>query len=133
MDEERDELDDIFVDKNEPVDKKIIVEILKSYVTIDSEGVISYNKSFEKLNESKKVLIYLLCKKAIKIRGIEGIEEPSNLKEVVEKVMVSESNAKNALFTYYKSIVKKEGNGYIIPNYNLGKVRGLIFKGKDDK
>lgn len=129
---EKDELDELFVDKNEPVDKKILVEILKPFVTIDSEGVISFSQEFNKLKESKKVLVYLLCKKAMVLRGIKGINEPSKQSEVMEKAMVSKSNAKNALFTLYKGIVKKDGEGYIIPNYNLLKTKSLLFD-KDKK
>ena len=124
--EKNDELDEIFVDRNEPADKKVLVEILKPLVTIDSEGVISFSNEYNKLKESKKVLVYLLCKKAMCIRGIEGINEPSKESEVIEKVMVSKSTAKNALYTLYKTLVKREGEGYIIPNYNLIKTKKLL-------
>lgn len=129
---EKDELDEIFVDKNEPADKKILVEILKPFVTIDSEGVISFSADYNKLNESKKVLVYLLCKKAMCLKGIKDIMEPSKESEVIEKAMVSKSTAKNALYTLYKNLVKKDGNGYIIPNYNLLKTKNLLLETNKD-
>ena len=94
-----DPLNEIFVEKNEPADRKLLAEILKPFATIDSTGIISYTKEFDRVKESKKILIYLLCKKAIILKGIQGILEEANLAEVMEKVMVSESNSKNALFT----------------------------------
>ena len=47
----QDELDEIFVDKNEPADKRLVVEILKPYVTIDLIGNISFSENFEKINQ----------------------------------------------------------------------------------
>jgi len=125
---EKDELDEIFVDKNEPADKKILVEILKPFVTIDSEGVISFSTEYNKLKESKKVLVYLLCKKAMCLKGIKDIIEPSKESEVIGKAMVSKSTSKNALYTLYKNLVKKDKDGYIIPNYNLLKTKTLLLE-----
>ena len=73
----------------------------------------------------------MLCKKAMILRNLPDIKEYVTLNEVVEKALVSESNAKNALFTYYKDIVKKDGLGYIIPNYKLTKAKEAISGKKD--
>ena len=129
---EKDELDEIFVDKNEPADKKILVKILKPFVTIDSEGVISFSADYNKLNGSKKVLVYLLCKKAMCLKGVKDVVEPSKESEVIEKAMVSKSTAKNAIYTLHKNLVKKDGDGYIIPNYNLLKTKNLLLETNKD-
>ena len=118
MNKEKDPLDDIFVNENEPANKRMLAEILKPYATIDSKGVIAFNENYEKLKESKKALVFMLCKKAMVLKGIPDISEKTNLKEIVSQAMISESNAKNALFTYFKNVVK-EG---MIPNHNLKKV-----------
>jgi len=126
MTEKKDELDEIFVDKNEPADKKLIVDILKPYVTIDNEGVINFTEEYEKLTENKKALIYFICKKAIILRGVEGITESVGQTELSKCAQISGSSARHAIFRDYKKILKKEGKGYIIPNHKLRKVKELL-------
>jgi len=121
-----DELDEIFVNNNEPADKKLILEILKKFVVIDSLGNISFTDDFEKLKNTHKALIYLICKKAMVLRGIEGIVEPSRIIEISKKVFISESDVKNALCTTYKKLVLREKEGYVIPNHNLRKLKGIL-------
>lgn len=123
METKNDPLDEIFVDENEPADKGILAEILKPFVTIDSKGVLAFTEDYNKLKESKKALIYMLCKKAMVLKELPEVSEKSNIKEIVSNAMVSDSNAKNALFTSFKNVVK-EG---MIPNYNLKKVKKIIF------
>ena len=125
---QKDELDEIFVNKNEPADKRLIIEILKPYVNIDEEGVISFKDNYEKLNENQKSLIYFICKKAMVLRGVKNITEPTGPTEVTKNAQVSESSAKHAIFRDYKSLLKKEGNGYVIPNYKLKKVQEILLK-----
>src|SRR3989344_6002595 len=119
----KDELDEIFVDKNESVDKKIVVDILKPLVTIDQEGVLSFTEGYESLDETKKALVYLVCKKAITLRGINGFIESSGPTEISKGAHTSVKNVENALYIYHKNLVKKEGKGYVIPNHNLKKVK----------
>lgn len=119
-----DPLDEIFVDENEPANKKLLVEILKPLATIDSKGIINFTENYAKLKESKKALVYMLCKKAMVLKGLSDVAEKTNVKELTNGAMINESNAKNALFTYFKNIVK----GGMIPNHNLRKVKELIFE-----
>jgi len=128
MEKEKDELDEIFVDKNEPVNKKEIVEILKPYVTIDNEGVINFKEEYEALEENKKALVYLVCKKAIILRGIESVTESAGPKEISEGAHINESSAKSAISRDFKRILKKEAKGYIIPNYHLKKIKEILKK-----
>jgi hypothetical protein len=123
-----DELDEIFVEKNETEDKKLVVDILKPLVTIDNQGNISFKDAYNSLDEMKKALIYLVCKKAILLRGIEGFVEPSGPAEVSKGAFISISSAKNALCTHYNKFLKKEKEGYIVLNHNLRKIKELLLK-----
>ena len=58
MQENNDILNEIFVDRNEPVDKKLLVDIIKGYVTIDNEGVLNFSEKYENLIGHKKILLY---------------------------------------------------------------------------
>jgi hypothetical protein len=126
MNEEKDILDEIFVDKNEPVDKKVLVDILSGYVTLDKEGIINFSEEYEELVGYKKVLIYICSKKAMVLKNIEGIKESASQSEVSEKAHVTLDIARNTMHKKYKKLLKKEGEGYIIPNYNLRKVKEIL-------
>lgn len=128
MDKQKDELDEIFVDKNEPADKKLIVDILKPYVTIDNEGIINFKEEYEKLTESKKALVYFICKKAMILRGVVGINESIGQTELSKGAQISESSARHAIFRDFKKILKKEGSGYVILNYKLKKIMEILSK-----
>jgi phosphoenolpyruvate carboxylase len=126
-----DELDEIFVDKNVLVDKKLVVEILKPFVTIDNEGILDFTEEYEKLNENKRALVYFVAKKAMVIREIPEIIESVGPTELSKKAHISESSAKHAIFRDYKKILKKEKSGYIIPNHKLKQIKELIFQNGD--
>jgi hypothetical protein len=123
-----DELDEIFVDKNEPIDKKLIVEILKPYVVIDNDGEIRFLEQYDSIKDNKKALIYFVCKKAMMLKGIKTSPEPIGPTELSKGAHISESTAKHAIFRDYKKILKKEKLGYIIPNYQLNKIKELILQ-----
>jgi hypothetical protein len=131
MEENENILDEIFVDKNEPVDKKMLVEILKGFVTIDQEGILNFSDKYDALIGHKKVLIYLCAKKAMVLKGIEAIKEFSSQSEVSERSHVTLDVARNAIHKKYKKLLKKEGEGYIIPNYNLRKVKEILEEKND--
>lgn len=123
-----DELDEIFVNKNVPVDKKLIVEILKPFVTIDNEGILDFTEEYEKLNENKRALVYFVAKKAMVLREIPAIIEPIGPTELSRNAHISESSAKHAIFRDFKKILKKEKNGYTIPNHKLKQIKEIIFQ-----
>ncbi|MCK4647369.1 hypothetical protein KAT24_00370 [Candidatus Pacearchaeota archaeon] len=128
---EVDELDEIFVNKNIPINKKLLVEILKSFVTIDEEGMIDFKEDYEKLSYWKKILIYLLCKKALTSRKIID-KEYANPKEISENAMIGESAAKKISNNEtIKRLTKKTKEGYFIQNYNLKKIKDIIL-GKEE-
>jgi len=124
---EEDELDAIFVDKNIPVDRKLLAEILKPFVTIDVEGIIDFKENYQNLKGNLKVLIYLCCKKAMVSKEIPNIKESCGPLEISKKIGVSQSNAKHALYRDFNKILKKEKEGFIISNYNLRKVKDIIL------
>jgi hypothetical protein len=123
---EVDVLDEIFVDRNEPVDKKLLVDIIKGYVAIDNEGTLGFLEGYDNLMGHKKVLMYLCCKKAMAIRGLSNVIEPASQSEVSEKAGVTLDVARNTIHKKYKKLLRKESGGYIIPNYNLRKVKNIL-------
>ena len=122
----QDELDEIFVGKNELANKRVMVKIIKPYASIDGEGIISFEEEYYGLSFWKKILIYLVCKKAMKIRGISETEE-AGPKEISEKAEISLDSAKNiSRERKLRGILKKNKKGYYILNYKLRKVKELL-------
>jgi hypothetical protein len=124
---ENDELDEIFVDRNEPINKKLLVEVLKPFVIIDSEGMINFSAEYEKLSGNNKILIYLCCKKAMVLKEIPNKQEATGITEASKEANVTIDIAKNAFYKVFNKLLKKEGDGYIIPNYNLIKIKQIIM------
>jgi len=122
-------LDEIFVDKNVPLDKILLVEILKPFITIDNEGIVNFTEEYDKLNDNLKSLIYLACKKAKVSKGIiEKEKEASGPKEISEGTGISVSCAKVSLYRDFSKLLKKVEGGYIIPNHNLRKIKEVILQ-----
>lgn len=126
MQNEPDPLDRIFVDKNESVDRALLASVLEKYATIDTEGVINYSEDYERLTGHTKILVYLCCKKAMILRGTKGVVEPASQSEASEGARVTLDVARNALHKKYKKLLKKDGKGYIIPNYNLKRIKEIL-------
>ena len=60
---------------------------------------------------------------------IENNAEFIGPKEISKNANISEASAKNiSRDKLLKKIVKKEVNGYFIPNYNLKKVKDILIK-----
>jgi len=124
-----DVLDEIFVDKNIPMDKKLLLEILRPFVTIDNEGVINFTENYENLNDNIKALIYLAAKKAKVSKGIiEKDKEAAGPKEISENAGIGEGSAKVAVSQTFKTLLSRVSGGYVIPNYNLRKVRDILIQ-----
>ncbi len=125
---EKDPLDEIFVESNEIASRQLVSDILKPLLTIDPKGNLDFFEEYEKLTNQRKALVYLVVKKAMKLRGI--IEEESALKpETSKNALISENDANNAFCITYKKLVENEkGKGYTIPDYKLKKAKEEIFK-----
>lgn len=123
---EEDPLDEIFVEKNQPADKKIIVDILKPYALIDNEGSINFEENYHNLSFWKKIIVYLVCRKAMVFREILENEEVGPT-EISEKAEISLDSAKNiSREKGLKGLVKKGIKGYYIPNYKLREAKNKL-------
>ncbi len=131
MQKETDILDKIFVNENEPADKVLLVDILDGYAQIDNKGLIKYSEKYDELVGHKKVLLYLCCKKAMALRGIQGMSESASQSEVSEMAQVTLDVARNSIHKTYKKLLKKDEAGYVIPNYNLKKIKQIIRGGEN--
>jgi len=133
MEEENtnDDLDEIFVKKNIPLDRRILVSILKPFVTIDEEGNIDFKEEYEELSSWRKIIVFLCCKKAMFVRNLAE-EEGASPKEISEGAHISVSAAKKiAVEKKIFRLVKNEKGRYVIPNFNLRKCEETLKDGKN--
>jgi len=129
MEDDLKALDDIFVDKNEPIDIKLIREILLGKVTIDPEGRVVFTEEGEKLTDNKKVLIYLVCRKAMIMKGfLSPDEEAIGPTKISQKLRVGVSNTKKTTKETFSKLLENKKGKYYIPNHNLKKVKAVLSK-----
>ena len=123
---ETDPLDEIFVESNEIISRRLIAEILKPLLSIDPKGNLDFFEEYEKLTGQKKALVYLVAKKAMKLKEITENEFALN-SETSKNALISENDTNNAFSNTYKKLIEnKKGRGYSIPDYKLKKVKELI-------
>jgi hypothetical protein len=129
-----DELDEIFVDKNEPADKRLVVDILKGLATIDNDGVIQLTDKGDQLSDNRKVLICLVCKKALILKGLlKSEDEFMGPKEISERMNIGLSSAKKATNETFKKLLRSQNGKYIVPNYNLKKIKIILGEVEEQK
>ena len=125
-----DPLDKIFTSDRE-VDLKVLSEILFPFVKINSEDfTIFFTDSGNKLPINKKLIIFLLAKKALCIKGKVKVESvtPNDIIDQTDLKSGSVHPGLKQLRDRNLAIVK-DGR-YFIPNYQINEVKELIMGGK---
>lgn len=128
---EKDELDELIVDENQEPNKALIRDLIKSSLTISKNGDIGFEENYFKQKETIKIIQFLLAKKVIVIKKLGKLQkEKLQPKEISESTYVNHNTVKRALTCDLKEFVKKEKEGYFIPNYNLFKIKDKFFRNK---
>lgn len=121
---ESDPFDKFIVDENEPMDKQLVVDIVKPYVeSIGKNKVIEYSEKFNKSSAWVKILVYLCCRKIMSGKNIVESEEVGPI-EIAEDTGISKGSALDV--SRDKNLVKlvsKNKQGYFIPNHKLKQVK----------
>lgn len=123
-----DPLDDLIVDESVEPDLTLISKILKGNVELTKkEGRIIFSEDFHDFPDWKKIMIFLLARKAVVIKKLnKEIKEHSMPTEIGKNILVSGDNVGKRLARELKGIAIKNPDGYFIPNYKLVKCRDLL-------
>ncbi len=121
--EVKDALDELIVDENQSIDTNLLASLLKDRLVPSKEGNISYNTSFYQFPEWKRMLLFILIRKAIVIKGLKSIKEKATYKEVAEGAFIPITSVPRTHLRNLKGIVLKDKEGYFVPNYNLIKCK----------
>lgn len=125
--ERKDELDAFIVEENEPADKKLLASVIAPYVTsMGKNQIVDYTEEYEHLDTWKKILVYLCCRKVMHIKGILT-EEGTGPKEISERANIGLDSAKDiSRNSNLKGIVTNFKGKYLVPNYRLKRLKGLL-------
>lgn len=125
MSEQKDPLDDLFVNENETLSNETIKEILIEHVQLTPEGKMFLLPAFNKLTNEKKMLVLLLAKKALKIK--KNLEEGLTPKELQEVSGLGTGTVSPTLTTLFeKRFVTKVDGKYLIPNFAVHRIKELF-------
>ena len=121
--------DKFIVDENEPLDKNLVAEIVSQFTeSIGKNKVIRYTEKFEKSPVWMKIAIYLCIRKIMFDQKIIE-DEKVGPKEISQDTGIVEGSAKDiSRDKTLQKFVSKEGSKYYIKNYDLKKVKGIIFQ-----
>jgi len=124
-----DELEDLLIDGKD-LDRKLLAEILSPYLLIDKERCeIRPLPKWEELKENKKILLYILARKAIYALGLNVPNDNVSAKEIIIGTGLSKGTVNPALRKFYKDriIGQTTERKYFIPNYSIEKAKTIIF------
>ena len=119
----KDALDELIVDVNQLVDISLLADLLRGNLTLSREGNINYENNFYNSPEWKRMVLYLLARKAIALKNLKNIKEKALYKEVAEGAFIPATSVPRTHLKSLKGVVLKDKEGYFIPNYNLIKCK----------
>ena len=120
-----DVLDELIISNKKELDKELIANLLKNFIRITQDAEVSLEPDFFKLNNEKKVIVYLLSRKVMKFKDIiktEGVGQH----QISRDINIPVGSTKTVINRITKSLLKKDEGGYVIPNYNLNKIKELF-------
>ncbi|MFH1591970.1 MAG: hypothetical protein ABIB47_01235 [Candidatus Woesearchaeota archaeon] len=120
-----DVLDKLIIANKKEFDKELIANLLKDFIRITPDADVSLEPDFFKLNNERKVIVYLLSRKVMKIKDIiktEGVGQH----QISRDINIPVGSTKTVIKRIAKSLLKKDDSGYVIPNYNLNKIKELF-------
>lgn len=122
------ELESLLVSGKE-VNKKLVAEILSPYLRIDKETCdIRPLSSWDDLRAYKKILLYLLARKAMVALGLNLPEENASPTEIMLSTGLKQGTVNPTLRRLLEDGVvgQTKERKYYIPNFAIEKVKAMI-------
>lgn len=123
-----DQLDELFVSGKE-VDQELVVKILSPFLKIDSDScTIVPNEQWQELSNDLKIILFLVARKAMKLRDLPIETEGALPSEIEKETGVKGGSIRPKLKELYeKKIVNKTNDSkYFIPTYSLARIKKLL-------
>ena len=123
-----DELESLLVTGKE-VDKKLVAEMLSPYLRIDKETCdIRPLSSWDDLRAYRKILIYLVARKAMVALGLNLPEENASATEIMLSTGLKQGTVNPTLRRLLEDgvVAQTKERKYYIPNYAIEKVKAIV-------
>ena len=121
-----DPLDELIVDDMKSLDINLLANILKEHLTLTKNGEVNYRDSFHDYKQWKRMMVYLLARKAISIKKLKDIKEKATYKEISDGALMPVDSIGRTSIDNLRGIVKKDEEGLYIPNYNLIRCKQIL-------
>lgn len=122
------ELDSLFVSGKE-VDEGLLVQILSPFLKIHQEsGAIIPDERWLKTTNEIKVILFLVARKAITLRGLPIDNEGVFPAEIEKETGIKGASIRPVLKRLFdeKTISQAQDGRYFVPNYSLGKISAMV-------
>jgi DNA-binding transcriptional ArsR family regulator len=123
-----DELESLLVSGKE-VDRKLVTEILSPYLRIDKEtSDIRPLSSWDNLQAYKKILIYLVARKAMIALGLNLHEENASATEIMHGTGLKQGTVNPTLRRLSDDgiVSQTKDRKYYIPNFTVERVKTIV-------
>jgi hypothetical protein len=126
--EKEDKFGELFVEEGD-INESLVRDILVDYIRLTKEGGIIPLEEFNELKNDNKILIILLARRVLALRGISSdIVSP---KEVQDASGLPKGTVNPTLKSLEaKRFVTNHKGKYKIPNHAITKLKSLIRDGK---
>ena len=121
------QLDELFVNGKE-VDRELVAKILAPFLRIDKDSCsIVPTERWLKLNNKLKIILFLVARKAMKLRDLPIDNEGATPAEIETETGIKGGSIRPKLKGFFedKTINRTEDARYFVPNYSLTKIKTM--------
>lgn len=129
------ELEELVVSGAE-MDRKLMAEILTPYIRLDKENCgIRPTEEWNGLSPERRILAYLLARKAMVALGFNLPVEGAKASEVVQATGVKSGTAHPILRSLFGNRIVEQSpdRRYFVPNHAIPQVKSMLSKNKAKK
>ncbi|HEY5259283.1 MAG TPA: hypothetical protein VIJ46_01455 [Rhabdochlamydiaceae bacterium] len=122
-------LSELFTDATHNIDPKQLAEVLKPYLAINrSNNKILFTPEGLTLNASKKIILFLLSRKALLALGAitEEAVTPKEVKAAFQNNMPDGTIDANLKRLSDSGLVKGDDGKYLVPDFNFSKMKVML-------
>lgn len=122
---QQDEFDDLFIDKSEVIDKKLLKDSIVRYVKLTNEGTPILEKEFYSLNNTQKVIVFLLIRKVLKLKEMI-VEEEIGPTDIGNSIGLPIGSVKSVFHFTQDNIFLSIKGKYKLPDYAIKKAASYL-------
>ena len=129
------ELESLFVSGKE-IDEGLLMKVLSPFLKIDQDSCsIIPNERWLELNNELKIILFLVARKAMKLRDLPIDNEGATPFEIGEEIGLKGGSVRPKLKSLLdQKIINKTGDArYFVPNYSLTKIKTMVDTWTEEK